>query len=137
MWKFVKDNVEFFALIVSFISLFLSFIRFRAQLATITKIVKLKFGSKYKARITLRDKNEQIEITGREIFRKERLLYRQYNPESAVLSNDINVIVGSKDIDLDFLENFDEGKYKIIYYTNRHPRKLKFKIKLPFDKIFD
>lgn len=93
--------------------------------------------SRYKATITLKDINEQIEIKCSKLFQRKYFIYKSYSPNPVILQKGKIIIVGSMDIDLDFLRDFDKGKYKIIFYTNRHPRKLKIKIKLPFDEIFD
>ena len=140
MLQIIKDNIGFLAFVVSIISILISLKRYRAQLATITKTVKLSFvnnDSRYKATITLKDINEQIEIKCSKLFKKKYFIYKSYSPNPIILPNGKNIIVGSKDIDLDFLRDFDKGKYKIIFYTNRHPRKLKTKIKVPYDTIFD
>ena len=127
-----KNNVpEIVAILISSLSLFISYKRYRIQLTTLTKNFRFDLEKTfiYEAVITLKNTNEQIEIIGYKLFKKKGL---RYNAEKFVC-NLKNPIIGSQTIDLFHLNDVGEGNYKLIFYLNRHPRKLSIKFKHPFD----
>ena len=133
--QWIKNNwIELIALTLSIVSLIFSFIRYKGQLATIIKRFRLHDikGYKYNARINLKNKDEQIQITGIRLFKKKKLFYRYYKDhEIFEVEYQSKPITGYYDIDLNGIKKLSPGKYKLLIFFNRRPKKLKLKFKLP------
>ena len=128
----------FSAIIISIISLKISYKRFKSQLVTITKDFNfdLKNTFKYKTIITLKNTNEQIYIAFYKLFKRKYFIYNKYeiNPMTKLEIN--NPIISNQILDLQpILQDLPKGKYKIIFFLNREPGKLKLKFAQPYDDL--
>lgn len=133
--NWISNNIpEIFAIIMGIVSFGFSFWKYKSQLATLTRhfIEKENNDYIYKARITLLTNSEQIELCGYRLFKKKFLFYRYYkDPQIIEIIIPKEPITGYYDIDLSTIKNLKIGKYKLLIFINRHPKKLKLKFELP------